>query len=109
MSQAMSQIPADRDQPTVATRMARSVSRTREIGVLLALVILCVAMSILSPYFLTPLNVFNVLRGMSTIGIMAIGMTMVIVSGGIDLSVGSILAASGMLAARLMTYNNVSP
>ncbi|MFN8497484.1 MAG: ABC transporter permease [Anaerolineae bacterium] len=109
MSQAMSQVPTDRDQPSVATRMARGVSRTREIGVLLALVILCVAMTFLSPYFLTPLNLFNVLRGMSTIGIMAIGMTMVIVSGGIDLSVGSILAASGMLAARLMTYNNISP
>ncbi|MFN8474372.1 MAG: ABC transporter permease [Anaerolineae bacterium] len=109
MSQAMSQIPADQDQANVATRMARGVSRTREIGVLVALAILCVAMSFLSPYFLTPLNIFNVLRGMSTIGIMAIGMTMVIVSGGIDLSVGSILAASGMLAARLMTYNEISP
>jgi len=66
-------------------------------------------MSFASPYFMKTQNLFNVLRGMSTIGIMAIGMTMVIVSGGIDLSVGSLAAVSAMLTARLMTYHNVPP
>ena len=74
----------------------------REIGVLLALIALLIAMCFLSPYFWKPTNIFNVLRGMSTIGIMAIGQTMIIVTGGIDLSVGSVLAASAMLTARLM-------
>jgi ribose transport system permease protein len=46
---------------------------------------------------------------MPTIGIMSIGMTMIIVSGGIDLSVGSVMAVSAMFAARLMTYHGVAP
>jgi ribose transport system permease protein len=66
-------------------------------------------MRFLSPYFWKPTNIFNVLRGMSTIGIMAIGQTMIIVTGGIDLSVGSVLAASSMLTARLMFLEVVPP
>ncbi len=92
-----------------ATKLLGSIFRTREIGVLAALIVLCIIMSFASPYFLKTQNLFNLLRGMSTIGIMAIGMTMVIVSGGIDLSVGSLAAVSAMFAARLMTYHNVSP
>lgn len=74
----------------------------REMGVLAALVVLIVIMSFASPYFLKPENIFNILRGMSTIGIMAIGITMIILTAGIDLSVGSLLAVSGMLMARLL-------
>lgn len=81
----------------------------RETGVLAALVVLCVLVSLASPYFLTPRNLFNVLQGMATIGIMAIGMTMVLVAGGLDLSVGSILAVCAVLTARLMTYHGVHP
>ena len=62
-----------------------------------------------NPYFSKTENLFNVLRGMSTIGIMAIGMTMVIVSGGIDLSVGSVAAVSAMVTARQMTYGGWPP
>lgn len=86
----------------------RRVFATREAGVLLALLVLVLIMSLASPYFLKPLNLFNVLRGMSTIGIMAIGVTMVIITGGIDLSVGAMLAVSGMFTARLM-YAGLSP
>jgi ribose transport system permease protein len=86
---------------------ARAMER-RETGVFLALVVLGVLMSLASPFFLKPLNLFNVLRGMSTIGIMSIGVTMVIITGGIDLSVGSLLAVSGMFTARLM-YSGVHP
>ena len=81
----------------------RKYLHIREINVLLALILMIVIMSAASPYFLTQDNVFNVLRGMSTIGIMAIGQTMVIITGGIDLSVGSLMAASSMLTARMIT------
>lgn len=93
-----------------AQRSARGARlfQTRELGVLLALLILVVLMRFLSPYFLKSDNIFNVLRGMSTIGIMAIGQTMIIITGGIDLSVGSVLAASAMMTARLM-YTEVVP
>jgi ribose transport system permease protein len=87
----------------------KRVLQIREIGVLLALIALLIAMRFLSPYFWKPTNIFNVMRGMSTIGIMAIGQTMIIVTGGIDLSVGSVLAASAMLTARLMFLEVVPP
>jgi len=81
----------------------------REAGVFLALAVLCVLLSIASPYFFTLRNVFNVLQGMSTIGIMAVGMTTVLIAGGLDLSVGSVLAVGAVLTARLMTYNGLNP
>ena len=68
--------------------VVRGLFAVREAGVLGALIVLCVLLSFASPYFFTLRNIFNVLQGMSTIGIMAIGMTMVLVSGGLDLSVG---------------------
>lgn len=84
----------------------RKYLQIREVNILIALVGLVILMSLLSPYFLKTDNIFNVLRGMSTIGIMAIGQTMVIITGGIDLSVGSLMAVSSMLTARLLTIHN---
>jgi ribose transport system permease protein len=89
--------------------MVKRIFKTREIGVLIFFLALCVMMSLLSKYFLQPLNIFNVLRGLSNIGIMAIGVTMVIVTGGIDLSVGSVMAVSGMMVARLITVSGFNP
>jgi ribose transport system permease protein len=86
----------------------RRALANREVGVLLALLVLVIIMSLASQYFLKPMNIFNVLRGMSTIAIMCVGVTMVIITGGIDLSVGSLLAVTGMFTARLM-YSGISP
>jgi ribose transport system permease protein len=88
--------------------LVRRLLANREAGVLLALIVLVAVMSLASPYFLKPLNLFNVMRGMSTIGIMCIGVAMVIITGGIDLSVGSLLAITGMFTARLM-FSGVYP
>jgi ribose transport system permease protein len=71
----------------------------RSYGILIAFILICIVMSILSPVFLTVTNVLNVIRQSSIYGIMAVGMTFVILTAGIDLSVGSILALSGALAA----------
>lgn len=84
------------------------IIHAREFGVLSALILIIILMSFASPYFLQFQNIFNVLRNMSTIGIMAIGVTMIIITGGIDLSVGSLLGVSGMFAARLM-YGGIHP
>lgn len=81
---------------------------SKELGVLSALAVLFIIMSISSPYFLKTNNLFNVLRNMSTIGIMSIGVTMIIITGGIDLSVGSLLAVTGMFTAR-MIYEGLPP
>lgn len=65
----------------------------------LALLALLVVASLLSPYFLSTRNIFNVLRGTSMVGIVAIGMTYVILNRGIDLSVGSIMGLSAVAMA----------
>jgi len=68
----------------------------------LTLVALFVALSIASPHFLTSTNLSSVVRQTAVINIMALGMTMIIIGGGIDLSVGSILAMSGLLGTMAM-------
>ncbi|WP_333977879.1 ABC transporter permease [Burkholderia cepacia] len=69
---------------------------------LVGLIIVCIAMMIASPSFLSAANLENVLRQVSINAIIAVGMTCVILTGGIDLSVGSVMALSGTLAAGLM-------
>jgi len=71
-------------------------------GIILAFVIICVALAILSPVFLTKNNIINVIRQTSIYGIMAVGMTFVILTGGIDLSAGSVLALAGAICAGLL-------
>jgi ribose/xylose/arabinose/galactoside ABC-type transport system permease subunit len=65
------------------------------------LVVLMVAFAVVEPRFLTPLNLFNVMRQISITGLIAIGMTFVILTAGIDLSVGSLLALAGLVAAMV--------
>ena len=67
--------------------------------VTLGLLLLGLLLSILSPYFLTVSNILNILRQISIIGIVSVGMTYVIITGGIDLSVGSVLALSAIIGA----------
>jgi ribose transport system permease protein len=66
-------------------------------GPLVGLIVLVVVMAVLSPTFLTFRNVFNVGTQIAVIAIIALGSTFVIVSGGIDLSVGSVLALAGIV------------
>ena len=68
----------------------------------LTLAILFVILSVASPYFLTGTNISSVIRQTAVINIMALGMTLVIVSGGIDLSVGSMMAFSGVVGTMTM-------
>jgi ribose transport system permease protein len=82
-----------------------SFDRMRQYGLILCLLLLCIVMSFLSDNFFTASNLMNVARQISVTAIAAVGMTLVIIIGGIDLSVGSILALSGVLAAT--AYTNV--
>lgn len=68
-------------------------------GIIIVFFLLCLILSIATPTFLLPKNIINMLRQASINGIISIGMTFVILTGGIDLSVGSILAFSGIVAA----------
>lgn len=69
-----------------------------EYSVIIAFLVIFIASSIISPRFLDIQNQFNILMQVSIIGIIALGMTVVMISGGIDLSVGSVLALTGVMA-----------
>jgi ribose/xylose/arabinose/galactoside ABC-type transport system permease subunit len=68
---------------------------------LIVLAVLSAAMSVLSPFFLSVSNILNIMLATATIGILAVGTTLVLTSGGLDLSVGSVLGLSGVAGAYL--------
>ena len=80
---------------------ARAVSIIQRQGALVALALVCGFAAYRYPQFLSEANLTNVLRQNSMLGLVALGMTFVILTGGIDLSVGSLLAVAGVVAAHL--------
>src|SRR6056297_2063595 len=66
-----------------------------------------IALSIITDSFLSVYNIINVFRQTSIMAIIGFGMTMVIISGGIDLSVGSVLALSAGISASILSGGNV--
>jgi ribose transport system permease protein len=85
--------------PTAIANYRPIIARFQSV---IALLVLCVALSLLSDKFLTPGNGWNVLRQISVNVCISVGMTLVVLTAGIDLSVGSILAFSGAVAAGLL-------
>ena len=81
----------------------------QRLGPLLALLVLCVALALLSPDFLTVGNILDVMRQVSINAVISFGMTLAILLGGIDLSVGSILAVSSVLIALLIKADYAAP
>ena len=71
---------------------------------IIALMLMCIVLSFLSDSFLSGENAWNVMRQISVNEIISVGMTLVILTGGIDLSVGSILALSGAVTAGLLKF-----
>jgi ribose transport system permease protein len=74
----------------------------RQFGTLSGLIALCIVLWILTPHFMTVSNLLNVAQQTTLVAIIAVGMTFVIITGGIDLSVGSALAFSGVAMATLL-------
>lgn len=72
---------------------------------MLVLLALWLALALMAPRFLTPSNILNVALQSSILAVVALGMTLTIISGGIDLSVGSVVAFTGALTAGLMVRN----
>ncbi|MEH2191425.1 MAG: ribose ABC transporter permease [Nostoc sp.] len=90
--------PANKLANNPASRNRKSISTLLEVaGILPILVIICILFAFLSPNFLTGGNIVNILRQASINIVLATGMTFVILTGGIDLSVGSILAVSAVV------------
>ncbi len=90
-------------------RMADRIKSFQGLGPLVALLLLMALLSLATRSFLSVPNLMNVLQQSSVTLIMALGMTVVIISAGIDLSVGSVLAVSGCTAAILATRLGVHP
>lgn len=80
-----------------------SILRAKEMGVILPLAVLVIALGFLAQNFITQGNIFSVLRAVSFEGITAIGMLIVMLTGGLDLSVASNMAYTGILASIFMT------
>lgn len=74
----------------------------RGFGLVLALAALIVGASLISPHFLNPINILNVLRQVALYGILGVGMTFILLTAGIDLSISSIVGFVGVVSATLM-------
>jgi ribose/xylose/arabinose/galactoside ABC-type transport system permease subunit len=81
----------------------RSLIANQESAVLIALVLLFVIVGISSPRFLSTNNILDILRGNAYIAVAAVGMTMVIITGNIDISVGSLVGLLAIVAGRLVS------
>ncbi|MBN2626338.1 MAG: ABC transporter permease, partial [Spirochaetales bacterium] len=92
---------AEKAQLSKKERSQKTQQILQKYGIVFVLFIMIIGISILEPAFLSRSNLFNVLTQTSIFGIMALGLTFVIISKGIDLSVGSVLALSGVIAASL--------
>lgn len=75
----------------------------KELGIFALLVVLCIVVAILNPRFLAPANLQNMARLIGMYGIFSIGIGMVIITGGIDLSVGSVFALLGVVLSIMLT------
>ena len=76
--------------------------RFREMNILIALILMCLLITIMNPRFLNPFNLQTIARQVAIYGLLAVGETLVIITGGIDLSVGSLVALIGVLVALFM-------
>ncbi len=90
----------------LSDRMSGAVSQVAAAG---ALIVVFIVLSIIAPSFLTADNLFNLGSQTSVKAVMAVGVTLVIITGGIDLSVGSVAALSGVVGVMLMATSGFSP
>jgi ribose transport system permease protein len=82
-------------------RSRRSGFSIKKYGLMIGFIVIGVVISVITPSFLTPTNLLNILRQSSIVGVMAIGTAFVIIGGGFDISVGSLLALSAAMSLKL--------
>ncbi len=93
---------------TASINIGRRILKSQIIGIVMILLVMCVILTVSTEQFLVEDNIFSVLRQISFIAIIAIGECLVIITGGIDLSVGSIFAMSSVVATMSMVQWGVS-
>ena len=97
---------AETNQPSTRNRAAaglRSLFRNQGITMLLILAIMWIVLAFLSPYFFTVDNLFEITLQTAVVAIIAVGQTLVIISGGLDLSVGSVFACAAVVGGLVFT------
>ncbi|HTX72653.1 MAG TPA: ABC transporter permease [Rectinemataceae bacterium] len=92
------------ERSNLLTRLVRSLARGRESAIFLALVIIMVGITVFAPNFVSGENLYLISRQISFVAIVAIGELFVILTGGIDLSVGSVMGLAGVAAAGAMKF-----
>ena len=102
-------VSASPDAPASRFHLARrsvgvGLTSLRDYGIVVSFIVIFVFLTFKSDVFLSKVNLFNVLDGNSSDGIMAVGGTLVLIAGGFDLSVGAIFALSGVIAAMLAPH-----
>src|SRR5437773_5664001 len=75
----------------------------KELGISVLLLALCTVTAIMNPRFISPVNLINLANSIGLFGIFSLGLGLVIITGGIDLSVGSVFALAGVLLAMALT------
>jgi ribose/xylose/arabinose/galactoside ABC-type transport system permease subunit len=97
------------DAGPVHVRLPRRSTNSLNPGLLVALAVVFIVLTLVSPHFLTTANLLNIAKAVAIVGIAAVGQTIVIIGGGFDLSIGSTMAAAGMLAAYLLEADVAIP
>ncbi|MDD3338151.1 MAG: ABC transporter permease [Lachnospiraceae bacterium] len=83
----------------------KKITGSREASLVIVLIVLCIIVEILNPTFLSPTNIGQIFRNNALTMIMALGMLCILLTGGIDISITSILAFSGMSVGMLLKYD----
>lgn len=86
----------------LSVNFKEKVLRSKQIGILIPFLLLCIITAIINPVFLYPANLIEIARSISYTVIMGVGMTFILIGGGIDLSIGSVLALAGVVAGMIM-------
>jgi len=93
--------PAPRERLTAGGLVGRLLGNTTS-AIAVVLLIICVVLTLLSDRFLTPQNIYAILAQSAVVGVAAVGGTFVIITGGIDLSVGAAIGLAGMIGALVI-------
>ncbi len=102
MSQQAAPVSGEQTSQTQAPGRLRTLLRARETGVFIALLLMCLLLWQATPAFMTVRNLLNIGRQVSLLGIMAVGMTFVLIAREVDLSVGSVYALVGLVMGMLL-------
>ncbi len=95
--------------PSPPTRRLSLTGARKELGIFVLLLVLCIVVAIKNPDFIGAVNLQNLARLVGIYGIFSIGAGIVIITGGIELSVGSVFALEGVLLAMMLTQSHIPP